>query len=453
MTFNSFVNVFTNSPVQTAYPSYLALDFTDLTVVQLEWSFQNQNTLFPFSQTIQVITNPSSTSRINLPNATVTSVMQETQIINSSANNIVIYDFGGNFLATIEPTQEWFVGCTNNTTAAGIWLFTQLGATTSAVIASSLIDPTFDSNGNSNSGGLAAFATNYLKWDQKVNVFTSTSTPGTYTQETGDRGSVFVWNGAGNLTYVCQAANNSAGGFGDGFTWSIFNASTGGGVITVEPQSGDTINNLATSFQIFSGFSSTFVSNGINTIYALGTTEPATSVVDLVNINVNTAIGNVITLTPSQYAFSIQKFSGTNGSSVITINYPADVVNEYVLYNDSTNTLLVQQISETQSIYQYTVLPDDYISLFSDGNHLFATPNLLKLAPGTTQNPPISFQTTNLIGLYPSDSTVSLNTTINTNTTWSMQETQNLAYVNMNTSDCSYLDNGLSIYTLVRAYG
>jgi len=372
MAFNGFINEFTAAPLQTSYPSYLELDFTDTSDFTLEWSFQNQNTLYPFSNVIQAI-NTDGGDEIVLPNAMVTSAGTTTLIINTGTDAVLVYaDDTTTLIATVETTQEWQLTLTDNTTTNGTWVALQLGSTTSSATAASLIDPTTDSNGHKNAGGLAAFG-NYLKENILVNTFTAGAL---YTQNTGDRGAVLVWT-SGTGTYQCLAANT----LGDGFNFIIQNNSTGG-IITVAPNAtiGQTINGSATVFQLFPGESSLFVADGNETIYSYGSAQASTIATTVVDIDLAAVVGSLL-LTNVQAAASIQEFVNAPGV-VVTINYPAVNFppNESIAYNTSTtNSIIVQINGEVNPLYQYTIPPLGRLSLFTDGTgeHLYNTPNFL----------------------------------------------------------------------------
>ena len=88
MPFPGFVDEFTNSPVAPAYASFLNIAMpapvapATFVNVQLEWSFANPNTLYPFSQNMLVSVNALAANIINFPDATMTSISQTTNITN-----------------------------------------------------------------------------------------------------------------------------------------------------------------------------------------------------------------------------------------------------------------------------------------------------------------------------------------------------------------------------------
>ncbi len=467
MAFNAFVNEFTAAPLQTSYNSYLELDFSLVTSIQLEWSFENQNTLYPFSNVIQAI-NTSSTDHIILPDATITSAGTTTVIINTGSNTITVYNFTGSVVATLETTQQWQITLTDNSTSAGIWIALQLGSTTSSVSAASLIDPTFDANDHSNAGGLKAF-TSYLKQNVLVNTYSSGNL---YTQASGDRGALLVWS-AGTGTYQCLNAET----LGEGFCFAIQNNSAGS-IITVAPSSdaGQTINGLDDTlnpYRLNPDQSSLFVSDGVDTIYSYGSSLSSTSVTTLVEINLNEQISGVITLDDAQADASIQVYIGTVGSgpyTEITINYPADNINEYIVYNASTtNVINVKIVGEVNATYIYPIQPLNTAFFFSDGTHLYCTPTALYaptlysaqvyLKDGGSSIPSLAFNSDATTGLFRANSGTYSGqlcvTQLGTTSACFANSTQgsNTSLNSWNTVGGTYFDSSISIYTLMRAYG
>jgi hypothetical protein len=397
MAFTGFINEFSNSPIQPTYQSYLALDFTSVTSVQLEWPFVNPSTETPYAQTIQVTVNATATNRIILPDATQATQGQTNTIVNSGASTILVYKFGGTTLsATIAPSQQWLVTLTDNTTSAGEWLPLQLGATTSAATAAELIDTTPDTNGHINSGGLSAFPTNYIKQNLFINKVLVGST---YTQASGDRGMILVWE-SGTGTYTCQ----SAAIIGNGYSFTVINNSTVGGQLTIAPASGDTINGGTIPFVLNPGNSSSFSSDGSNTIYSFASSQSQTDIVTIVNINLSTAVSNSITLSSEEAAYSIQKYIGNPSASLITVIYPDNIINEWIAYNASTTNPISVYLSGSPS-FAYLIPPSGRLSLFSDGTNLYNTPNFLNdttiyLEDGSVTEPSLTFSNNNSTGLF-----------------------------------------------------
>lgn len=397
MAFTGFINEFTNSPIQPTYQSYLPLDFTSMTSVQLEWPFVNPNSETPYAQTIQVTVNSSDTNKIIMPDATMATQGQTNTITNAGSESILIYKFGGSSLiTTIEPSQNYLITLTDNTTSAGVWLSLQLGAATSAATAAELIDGSTDSNGHSNAGGLAAFPTNFIKQNLVVNKVTVGST---YTQSTGDRGMILVWE-SGTGTYTCEPSAD----LGNGYPFTIVNNSSVGGQVTIAPAAGDTLNGQTASFVLNPGNSSSFSADGVNTIYSFASSQSQTNVVTLALIDLTTAVSNIINLSTQQAAYSIQKFVNSPSGSTISIVYPNNIINEWIAYNASTTNSVLVYLSGSAGL-SYLIPPGNRLSLFSDGTNLYNVPNFLDdteiyLADGSSSLPSLSFSNDNTTGLF-----------------------------------------------------
>jgi hypothetical protein len=448
-----FINEFTGAPIQTSYPSYLELDFTSITSFQLEWAFENQNTLYPFSNVIQAI-NTATDDTIILPTALVSSLGTTTTIVNTGLETILINDFEGNIVETILTTQQWQFTLTDNTTAAGTWLPLQLASTASAATAYDLIDRTLDTNNHSNAGGLNAYG-NFLKQNILVNTNTATNP---YLQQSGDRGALLVWT-AGTGTYKCLDAAT----LGNGFSFIIQNNSAGA-IITIAPATGDTINSSTDTFTLSTGQSSLFVSNGVNTIFSYGSSSLSNIITSITEVKLDEAVAGVIIIDDVQAATTIQQYVNTNAITLIVVNYPAQV-GEYVVENTSaTNYLQIQMIGETITTYQFVVQPLKTGFFFSDGVHMYSAPQqlynaIVSLDQGTAALPSLSFNLDATSGLYqPITGTYTNFVSIAQGGVQSMAFANssigpNTSLNDINTVGFSYLDNSISIYTIMRAYG
>mgnify|MGYP001593263438 CR=1 FL=1 len=114
MSFNSFVNIFTNSPIQPTDVSYLNLTFDGASEdIQLEWVFQNPATLYPFTQFIQVDGTGTNTYTITMPSALYSSTIQSTIVYNQGAEDVTLLNFDGTTIGICSPSLAYFVGGTS----------------------------------------------------------------------------------------------------------------------------------------------------------------------------------------------------------------------------------------------------------------------------------------------------------------------------------------------------
>lgn len=471
MSFNAFVNEFNEAPLQTSYSSYLSLDYTNTGLYKLEWTFQNQNTPYPFSTVIQTI-NTSEDDELQFPDATVTSVGTTTTVINTGSNTLNVIDFTA---ASIEPLvlagDQWQFTLTDNSTQAGTWIPLQLGSTTSSVSAPQLIDDSTDGNpsgAHGNQGGLLALplpSQQFLGMNITVNKIANGASA--YTQYSGDRGSALVWL-SGSGTYTCQPASE----YTNGYNFIIINQGTGILTIAPSPETGNTINGTSTVFTLNPTQSSLFVSDGDLTIYSYGTSASTSNKTTILPVDLNNATGSPLSLniTEVQSQYTILQFINGTGSNVY-INYP-QLPGNYIAYNASSNTTVVLQIiGNTNPVYAYGLLPQDTTTLITNGSNtnLYMSPDtiynsLITLQSGDISTPALSFSQALTSGIYLPDGgdydglptvvysaspAMSFANGSGTTTCFSALNTVN---PDSDTLTSSYFDNSISIYTIMRAY-
>jgi hypothetical protein len=409
MSFNSFVNIFTNSPIQPTDVSYLNLTFNGGNEnVQLEWVFQNPSTLYPFTQFIQVNGTGTNTYTITMPNALYSSTIQSTIIYNQGVEAVTLLNFEGVTIGICDPGLAYFAGNTDNTTSGGNWnVFLTLGAGSSSVIASDLIDPTSNSSSppESNSGGLGAFGA-YLKLNTKVYTYSGTD----YIGNPSDRGTIVTWT-AGSGNYIFDLSTT----VGNGFITGLQNRSTTGGVVSVYTTAPDLLNDEADSntslpsvIQLQSGESTFFISDGDGNWFTFAYSSNAQYAIQNISYSLATS-GGTVTVSTSDAANQIQTFQGTYGSSPypnVDVTFPASLVQQYFINNlSTTNSLSVSILNETNPTYIYTVLPGAAITTFTDGTHLYLSPNIIineiiYLPNGTAGAPSLTFTNDTNTGLY-----------------------------------------------------
>lgn len=466
MSFNAFVNEFNQAPLQTSYSSYLSIDFSTGVECHLEWTFQNQNTEFPFATVIETINNVDG-DILFFPDASVTSVGTTTTVINTGPDTLNVVNFSGGSIEPLVLTgQQWQFTLTDNSTQEGTWLAIQLGSLTSDVSAPSLIDNTTDENpsgAHGNQGGLLALplpSQQFLGMNITVNKIANGTSA--YTQYSGDRGSVLVWL-SGSGTYTCQPASE----YTNGYNFIVINQGTG--ILTIAPDTtipNNTINGSSTIFTLNPSQSSLFVSDGNLTIYSYGTSASTSNKTTILPVDLDNATGSPLSLniTEVQAQYTILEFINGTGSNVY-INYP-QLPGNYIAYNASSNTTVVLQIiNNTDPLYAYGLLPKDTTTLITNGSNtnLFMSPNtiynsLVTLQSGDISTPALSFSQDLSSGIYLPDGgdydglptvvssaspAMAFANSSGTTTCFSAFNT-----VNAN----SYFDNSISIYTIMRAY-
>ena len=409
MPFPGFVDEFTNSPVAPAYASFLNVVVpapvapATFVNVQLEWSFANPNTLYPFSQNMLVSVNALAANIINFPDATMTSISQTTNITNMGAEPINIYTFpdptlGATLIVTIASLGSVNIYCTDNTTTRGQWQAVVVGGG-GTIVAANLIDTTTTGNpyGWENNDGLGSFAPNYL--GLKMNVNRLTVPTANYMQTLSDRGSILVWE-TGNGNYIPLRANVPAM---QGFMWGINNSLSTISDVTVIPQGRDMINDSINPLILSSGTSALFFCDGNGNFYTITGGSGGSSVQALLGVPVNN--GPVTILATQESANLILEFTGgATGNSTIT--FPGGTVYTNYIWNNSTDTLHL--LVSGSLLPTINVLPNQRIIVFSDRTNLYVVPTVAgapQFPDGTQAAPSITFLNDTALGLYRNTTT------------------------------------------------
>jgi hypothetical protein len=222
---NSYTSIFGGSPVRPTNPSYLALALTaNMTLV---WPLETMETT-PYVAAQIDVTPAAGGLSLAMPPANTGSTGPQTLIENVGANAFTLTDNAGNQIAVIQPGVAWFISLTSNTTVAGTWRATQLGATTSSATAGSLAGLGLQANGSLLQAQFPSF-----------NLSGNTLLTAAY------RAGFIVWTGAAGGLQLDTVANNTTG-------WFCIVANYGTDTCTLTCPGGDTINNQA-SFPITVG--------------------------------------------------------------------------------------------------------------------------------------------------------------------------------------------------------
>ena len=311
-------------------------------------------------------------STITLADATLISVGQTVQFNNVGATDITIFDFSGNELAIIPPTDDsnqYILYLQNNTTQEGGWGITHLGAGTSEADASVL-------------AGLGTIALN-----SQINTnFPGKTIGANYQVTSADRASILVWTGGtGIITLPAHLA---------GFYVAVNNE--GSGVITINTPDATTIDGNNTiginpggsTYLIGVNANWNTLGNGIETFF-----QVKTITIPLTNANVN--------LTNQQSANLVQQYTG-NISANITVFYPAAAGQWYIWNN--TNGAYTVSAQLTGPTGNSVIIPQgEKVILYSDGNSIYNTPTIATNATfpdGNVGAPGINFAQQNTTGFY-----------------------------------------------------
>jgi len=314
---NTYTNVFGGENVNPADLSYKAYGTTLAPLsldLELEWPFEALDGSRVVADKIDIVALPGLS--IFMPDATRVSVGEDVLWNNVGSNAVTVFKYDGTVIITLQPGKQWYTYLVDNTTPAGQWHSTQLGAGTSAADAATLAGM-----------GLRA-RTNLLDQD-----YLTTQVAGTITLDAASRAKVFR-NTVGNVTYNIAAANSLGPPpqpTGNG--WFIIAINAGGGSITIDPAAGELIDN-ATTKVLGPGESCVVYCYGTGFATMGHGRAIATSVT---GINIDMPGTGPLTLTPVQVASQVQDYTGIlTGNRVIT--YGDGITGYWFVYNRTTSS-------------------------------------------------------------------------------------------------------------------
>jgi hypothetical protein len=297
-----YVNAFGGSSVQPADPAYRAVSLSANTT--LVWPPQSQSAT-DYVARIMEVTATTGGLTITLPDATAQSNGFDLIFTNPGANTYTVAGNGGTTICTVAAGQVQYVYLKDASTAQGTWGVFQFASLASAVAAASLVGPGIKASG----GALYA----------AENVSTLSTN---YTVLTSDRTNMFIWTGgAGTITLPTAASA------GSDFFWSLSNQGTG--AVTVQCQGTDTLDG-ASSQTLLIGESCEFHSSG-----SLWVTKGRGRSTQFNFAQLNKSVtGGTVTLTSTEAANTIQKYSGTLTSDCFVV-VPSTVQVYFVTNNTS----------------------------------------------------------------------------------------------------------------------
>lgn len=286
------------------YPSEISYSTQALTAdVTLAWP-EETSSASNFATRIIDISAVSAGRAITMPPASGTGVGETILFNNVGSTTIVIKNNAGTQIISAESGTVWQAYLTDNSTAAGVWVALQYGASATSANASALAGT-----------GLIAIGT-LLSQAIPVTTFNAD-----YTVGTTDRAKMLVWNGAsGTLTLPTS---------GDvGNNWFILFRNSGSGAVTVNPSGSPTIDGAATlSYQ--PGESSIIATDGTN-YYTIGFGQSATFAFDYTSVDLTGE--TLYTLTSSELNRIAYSFTGTLSADCEVI-VPATVQQYWVTDN------------------------------------------------------------------------------------------------------------------------
>lgn len=206
----------------TIYPSDVSYRYVSLTIDQaLDWPLEAA----PTTNVVASIMDINATANslvITMPDATEAGTGQTVLFNNVGANTFSVKTSTGTLICAPQSGTTFQIYLTDNSTVSGTWRSFQYGASASATNAAALAGL-----------GIKAIATT-LNQSMPVSTFNTN-----YTTGSSDRAKVLVWNGgAGTLSLT------SAPTLGD--DWFVNVRNNGSGDLTIDPNSSELINGVAT---------------------------------------------------------------------------------------------------------------------------------------------------------------------------------------------------------------
>jgi len=204
------------------YPSDVSYRYVSLTISQtLDWALETAPTNDVVASIMDI--NATTTSLvITMPDAREASTGQTVLFNNVGANTFTVVTSTGVQICAPSSGSTFQIYLTDNSTAAGTWRSFQYGASASASDAANLAGL-----------GIKAIATT-LNQSVPVSSFSAN-----YTSGVSDRAKAYVWTGgAGTLSLTAAPTL--------GNDWFLQVRNGGTGDLTIDPNSSETINGVAT---------------------------------------------------------------------------------------------------------------------------------------------------------------------------------------------------------------
>jgi len=371
----SFNSPFTGNVIVPTDVSYRSITLSANTT--LEWPI-NGNATPNYAARIMNVTATSGGLVLRMPPANQASVGQDALIRNVGATSFTVADYDGGVIVVVAPSEAKYIYITTNPDEAGTWGVVAFGVGSSAADAGSL-----------DGYGLTVIGST-LNTAHPVSTFSSN-----YTAVVADRAKAYVWTGgSGTLTLP------STGTLGD--NWFMLLRNGGTGTLTVSPSGGDQINSSA-SIALQPADSAIICCSG-SAFFTVGIGKSADF-----NFTQNTkaVVSGAYTLSASEAANPIQKFTGTLTGNV-TVTVPQTIAVYYVTnQTDGTGAGYTVTLSTGAPGSSSAVIPaGQQVILLCDSANLFNASTIaagasnISLDDGTVSTPSLNFATELTTGVY-----------------------------------------------------
>jgi len=314
---------------------------------------------------------------LDMPPANQASVGIDALFRNVGSYSFEVRTYAGGTIVTIAPGEAKYIYLTTNATTAGTWGLIAFGVGTSNVDAATLAGY-----------GLKAIS-NTLNAANEVNTFGSN-----YTALDTDRASTYVWTG-GSGTLALTAVGTL------GNDWYMMVRNGGTGTLTIAPVSG--LINAASTIALQPADSCVICCSG-SAFFTVGLGR--STEFNFTQLTKAVAASNTYTLTASEAANTVQKYTGT-GSGNVSVVLPQTVQVYYI-----TNQTSGLQITFTTSggggtaivpASQQVILLCDSINLLNASTIAAGAVNI-SLVDGSAGAPAINFQNELNTGIYRQNS-------------------------------------------------
>ena len=344
----SFSNVFGGGTLQAADVAYRAVTLAANTT--LVWPPLSQSSTDYAARAMDVTASVGGLS-LTLPPANGVSTGYGLLINNVGANTFAVLKNDGTTLDTIPAGAVHYLQVTDNTTVGGLWDVIGFGSSTTAANAAALQGSGLSVSGI---GDLQAASLVYVNSANYTVVYT-------------DRANTLVWTG-GSGTYTLPLS--SAPGVGSDFFFELRNGGTG--TLTLSAVGGETVDG-ATTIALAPTESATVHSGGGGAWYTVGRGR---STQFSFTYSTQAVTGGTITLTNTQAANTVQKYTGTLTSNQ-TIVVPS-VVQVYYLTNQTTGAFTLTFKTVVGGGATFVLPQGNSAVIFCDGTNVYSagTPSL-----------------------------------------------------------------------------
>jgi hypothetical protein len=372
----SYVNPFTGQTVQPSQVGYEQLTLSQDT--ELQWPINGNNSLI-VANIIEVDATVAGID-IYMPAATQVSTGQSILFKNIGSNTFTVVDFSGNTIIAIASGIAEYVYITDNTTEDGQWSTVTFGAGTSSANAAALAGY-----------GLKPISTTLNQAYTITNYFSNA------TFSAANRASFAVWEGGvGTLTLpVSSVVGND---------WFIMIRNNGSGILTINPQGSDVIDDGLTSQQLQISESLVMVANGSTGFNTFGYGQAVNFYFTILS-KVVTGLGSTITLTASEASNVIQEYSGILAANT-NIIFPS-TVQLYTVTNLTTGSYDLTFGTGAVGAATVTIPQNQSLVLICDGTNVYnansATISVLPsltINPGSAAAPTLNFLGNTTTGLF-----------------------------------------------------